>query len=201
MSSSSTDIETNSELAKNLKGRLMLVHGDIDNNVHPANTMRLADALIKANKRFDMLVLPGIRHGFAPVSGYVNWIRGRLLLPAPARPGRRQRRHRGVEPGTRAGRRQTAAVSWRPGNVRKQPRPPRQRPPAEARRGCKRSASAHGRCAARRFRKPRAEGPEPRGPRAEGPEPRGPRAEGPEPRGPRAEGPEPRRPRAEGPEP
>ena len=70
------DIEKNSELAKNLKGNLMLITGDIDNNVHPANTYRLADALIKANKRFDMFVLPGVRHSFAPVSGYVNWLRG-----------------------------------------------------------------------------------------------------------------------------
>ena len=70
------EIEKNSELAKNLKGHLMLVHGDIDNNVHPANTYRLADALIKANKRFDMFVLPGVRHSFNAVSGYVNWLRG-----------------------------------------------------------------------------------------------------------------------------
>jgi dipeptidyl aminopeptidase/acylaminoacyl peptidase len=70
------DIEKNSELAKNLKGNLMLITGDIDNNVHPANTYRLADALIKANKRFDMFVLPGVRHSFAPVAGYVNWLRG-----------------------------------------------------------------------------------------------------------------------------
>jgi dipeptidyl aminopeptidase/acylaminoacyl peptidase len=70
------DIEKNSELAKNLKGHLMLITGDIDNNVHPAGTYRLADALIKANKRFDMFVLPGVRHSFAPVSGYVNWLRG-----------------------------------------------------------------------------------------------------------------------------
>jgi dipeptidyl-peptidase 4 len=70
------DIEKNSELAKNLKGNLMLITGDIDNNVHPANTYRLADALIKANKRFDMFVLPGVRHSFAPASGYVNWLRG-----------------------------------------------------------------------------------------------------------------------------
>ena len=53
------DIEKNSELAKNLKGHLMLVTGDIDNNVHPANTYRLADALIKANKRFDFFLIPG----------------------------------------------------------------------------------------------------------------------------------------------
>jgi dipeptidyl aminopeptidase/acylaminoacyl peptidase len=70
------DIETNSEIAKNLKGHLMLVHGDIDNNVHPANTFRLADALIKANKRFDMLVIPGSRHSFGAAGAYVSWLRG-----------------------------------------------------------------------------------------------------------------------------
>jgi dipeptidyl-peptidase 4 len=52
-------VPTNAELASNLKGHLLLVHGEIDNNVHPANTMRLADALIKANKRFDLLIIPG----------------------------------------------------------------------------------------------------------------------------------------------
>ena len=41
-------IDKNSELAKNLKGRLLLTTGDIDNNVHPANTLRMAQALIKA---------------------------------------------------------------------------------------------------------------------------------------------------------
>jgi len=69
------DIERNSELAKNLKGHLMLSTGDIDNNVHPANTLRMADALIKANKRFDMLVIPGVRHGYADRSAYFNWVR------------------------------------------------------------------------------------------------------------------------------
>jgi dipeptidyl-peptidase 4 len=70
------DIDKNSDVAKNLKGHLMLIHGDIDNNVHPANTMRLVDALIKANKRFEMFILPGVRHSFNPVSDYVNWLRG-----------------------------------------------------------------------------------------------------------------------------
>jgi len=70
------DIEKNSALAKNLKGHLMLTTGDIDNNVHPANTFRLADALIKANKRFDMFVLPGLRHSYQPEASYVNWLRG-----------------------------------------------------------------------------------------------------------------------------
>jgi dipeptidyl aminopeptidase/acylaminoacyl peptidase len=63
-------VPTNAELAANLKGRLLLVHGDMDNNVHPANTMRLVDALIKANKRFDMLILPGKAHGFADFQPY-----------------------------------------------------------------------------------------------------------------------------------
>jgi dienelactone hydrolase len=63
-------VPTNAELAANLKGRLLLVHGEVDNNVHPANTMRLVDALIKANKRFDMLILPGKTHGFADYQPY-----------------------------------------------------------------------------------------------------------------------------------
>ncbi|OFW07987.1 MAG: peptidase S9 [Acidobacteria bacterium RIFCSPLOWO2_02_FULL_67_36] len=69
-------IDKNSELAKNLKGHLMLVTGDIDNNVHPANTYRLADALIKANKRFDFFIIPGKRHGYADAASYVNVLRG-----------------------------------------------------------------------------------------------------------------------------
>ena len=44
-------IEKNSELAKNLKGHLLLTTGDVDNNVHPAGTLRMAEALVKANKR------------------------------------------------------------------------------------------------------------------------------------------------------
>jgi dipeptidyl aminopeptidase/acylaminoacyl peptidase len=68
-------IDKNSELAKNLKGHLMLVTGDIDNNVHPSNTYRLADALIKANKRFDIMILPGQRHGYTTAGDYVAWRR------------------------------------------------------------------------------------------------------------------------------
>ena len=63
-------IPTNSELAANLKGHILLVHGDMDNNVHPANTIRLVDALIKANKRFDMLILPGKPHAFGDYQPY-----------------------------------------------------------------------------------------------------------------------------------
>lgn len=63
-------IATNQQIASNLKGHLMLVHGDIDNNVSPSNTIRVVDALIKANKRFDLLILPGQRHGFGDMNEY-----------------------------------------------------------------------------------------------------------------------------------
>ena len=56
---------------KNLKGHLMLITGDIDDNVHPTNACRLADALIKANKRSEMFVLPGVAQ---PVASYANWL-------------------------------------------------------------------------------------------------------------------------------
>ena len=66
-------IATNPEIVKQLKGHLMLVHGDIDNNVHPGNTIRVVNALIRANKRFDMLILPGQRHGFGDMDEYFYW--------------------------------------------------------------------------------------------------------------------------------
>ncbi|HET9057552.1 MAG TPA: DPP IV N-terminal domain-containing protein [Chitinophagaceae bacterium] len=69
-------IEKNPQLAKNLKGRLMLIHGDIDNNVHPANTLRMANALIKANKRFELVVLPGQRHNYGSMTEYFFWKTG-----------------------------------------------------------------------------------------------------------------------------
>ena len=51
------------EAAKNLHGRLMLIHGEIDDNVHMANTMQLVHALQKAKKKFDLMVYPNNRHG------------------------------------------------------------------------------------------------------------------------------------------
>ncbi len=65
-------IPANQELAENLKGHLLLVHGDIDSNVHPAGTLRVVEALINANKRFDMMIFPGMRHGFGRFSEYFN---------------------------------------------------------------------------------------------------------------------------------
>ena len=68
------DIDKNQSLAANLKGKLMLVTGDVDNNVHPGATIRMADALIKANKRFDYMVMPGQRHGFGDMTEYFFWL-------------------------------------------------------------------------------------------------------------------------------
>lgn len=66
-------IATNPQIAGRLKGHLLLIHGDIDNNVHPGNTMRVVDALIRAGKRFDMLLLPQQRHGFGDMNEYFYW--------------------------------------------------------------------------------------------------------------------------------
>jgi dipeptidyl-peptidase-4 len=48
---------------KNLKGHLLLIHGDLDDNVHPAATVQLVNALIGANKTFDLLTMPDRNHG------------------------------------------------------------------------------------------------------------------------------------------
>ena len=66
-------IDKNPTIASHLKGHLMLSTGDIDNNVHPANTIRLANELIKANKRFDLVILPGQRHGYGDMTEYFWW--------------------------------------------------------------------------------------------------------------------------------
>jgi len=68
-------IDTNQSLAKNLKGHLMLIHGDVDNNVHPAGTIRMANELIKAHKRFKFMTMPGQRHGFGDMTEYSFWLR------------------------------------------------------------------------------------------------------------------------------
>ena len=66
-------IDTNQELASRLKGKLMLVTGDVDDNVNPANTIRVANALIRANKRFELVLLPGQRHGFGDMNDWFFW--------------------------------------------------------------------------------------------------------------------------------
>ena len=58
------DDQANLSLVKSLKGKLLIAHGTMDDNVPPNNTMMLANALIKANKDFDLILMPNRRHGF-----------------------------------------------------------------------------------------------------------------------------------------
>jgi dipeptidyl aminopeptidase/acylaminoacyl peptidase len=60
------EIEATQTQAAGLKGHLLLIHGTMDNNVPPYNTLLVADALIKANKEFDMLLIPNSGHGYTP---------------------------------------------------------------------------------------------------------------------------------------
>lgn len=55
-------LQSNITHAKNLNGKLLLVHGELDDNVHPCATMQLIDVLIKHNKDFDMLIMPNQNH-------------------------------------------------------------------------------------------------------------------------------------------
>jgi dipeptidyl-peptidase 4 len=70
--SSNYDSQANQTLAKNLKGKLLLAHGTMDNNVPPNNTLLVVDALIKANKDFDLLMLPNEPHGYGNESNYMT---------------------------------------------------------------------------------------------------------------------------------
>ncbi len=67
----SYEAEANQTIAKNLKGKLLLMHGMMDDNVPPQNTYLVVEALIKANKDFDLLLLPSQRHGFGVDGPYV----------------------------------------------------------------------------------------------------------------------------------
>ncbi|HVT39111.1 MAG TPA: DPP IV N-terminal domain-containing protein [Gemmatimonadaceae bacterium] len=53
----------NKTYAANLKGHLLLMHGDVDDNVHPANTIQLVDELTKANRNYDLIIAPNRGHG------------------------------------------------------------------------------------------------------------------------------------------
>ena len=64
-------IEATQTHAAGLKGHLMLIHGAMDNNVQPYNTLLVADALIKANKEFDLLLIPNAGHGYGAAGDYV----------------------------------------------------------------------------------------------------------------------------------
>jgi dipeptidyl aminopeptidase/acylaminoacyl peptidase len=97
----SYEVEANQSQAANLKGHLLLAHGTMDNNVPPYNTLLVVDALIKANKDFDLLMLPNQAHGYGDASNYmmrrrwdyfVRWLLGaeppkEFSFQPPARPG------------------------------------------------------------------------------------------------------------------
>ncbi len=61
---SNYDSQANQNFAKNLKGKLLLAHGTMDNNVPPYNTLLVVNELIKANKDFDLILFPNRPHGF-----------------------------------------------------------------------------------------------------------------------------------------
>ncbi len=63
------DVGSAMTYADQLKGELLLIHGSVDNNVHPQNTIMLVDALIKADKDFDLMMYPGNRHGIRGAHG------------------------------------------------------------------------------------------------------------------------------------
>ncbi|PPK87816.1 dipeptidyl-peptidase-4 [Neolewinella xylanilytica] len=62
-------LQSNITMAGNLRGKLLITHGGIDENVNPSATFKLAEALIRADKRFDMLILPSQRHGYTGKAG------------------------------------------------------------------------------------------------------------------------------------
>jgi dipeptidyl aminopeptidase/acylaminoacyl peptidase len=70
--STNYDSQANQNFAKNLKGHLLLVHGTMDDNVPPNNTLLVVDALIKANKDFDLLMIPNARHEYGAATPYVT---------------------------------------------------------------------------------------------------------------------------------
>jgi len=65
------DSQANQLLVENLKGKLLIAHGMLDDNVPPSNTMLVVDELIKANKDFDLILFPNKRHGYGDLSNYM----------------------------------------------------------------------------------------------------------------------------------
>ncbi len=69
---SNYDSQANQNIARNLKGHLLLAHGTMDDNVPPNNTLLVVDALIKANKDFDLLMIPNAAHGYGAATQYMT---------------------------------------------------------------------------------------------------------------------------------
>jgi dipeptidyl-peptidase-4 len=68
---SNYDSQATQSMAKNLKGKLLLAHGTMDSNVPPNNTLLVVDELIKANKDFDLIMVPNARHGYGSANNYM----------------------------------------------------------------------------------------------------------------------------------
>lgn len=82
--------QANTTVAAKIVGDLLLVHGDMDNNVHPAMTMQVVDALIRADRNFDLLIVPNAGHMLILLP-YVqrrmfDYFVERLMGQAPPRP-------------------------------------------------------------------------------------------------------------------
>jgi len=71
VTASDYNAQANQNYAKNLKGKLLLAHGMMDNNVPPQNTLLVVEALEKANKDFDLVVFPNSAHGYGIYSYYM----------------------------------------------------------------------------------------------------------------------------------
>jgi len=87
--STNYDNQANQLLAKHLKGKLLITHGSMDDNVPPSNTMLVVDALIRANKDFDMILFPNKRHGYGDMTKYMTrkrwdyWVKHLLQSKPP----------------------------------------------------------------------------------------------------------------------
>jgi dipeptidyl aminopeptidase/acylaminoacyl peptidase len=68
---SNYEAQANQNFAKNLKGKLMLAHGLLDDNVPPYNTLLVVEALEKANKDYDLVIFPNSRHGYGEYGPYM----------------------------------------------------------------------------------------------------------------------------------
>jgi dipeptidyl-peptidase-4 len=69
---SNYDSQANQNFVRNLKGKLLLAHGSMDNNVPMNNTLLVVEALIKANKDFDLLIIPNVAHGYGEATQYMT---------------------------------------------------------------------------------------------------------------------------------
>jgi dipeptidyl aminopeptidase/acylaminoacyl peptidase len=71
-SSTNYDNQANQDLVQHLKGHLMLTYGIVDDNVPPTNTQLVVEALIKANRNFDMIAIPNARHSYGYATPYIT---------------------------------------------------------------------------------------------------------------------------------